>query len=1063
MNRSFLLSALFAAALAPPAAAYDLLTQGGFETGSLADWQTFDQGASGGTGSWYAHTSGNGTYSGLPTSPPPVGSWQAVADNNGRAAAILYRDVAIPATTRATLSFRLWLGNASPGGYVNGSSLNPASTNQRVRVDVIDPATGLLVTSSGVHRVVYATTAATPAIVNPTTVTDDLTSLAGQTVRLRIALVGTAGPIIAGIDDVRLDVSPFTLSAEFPGLYTAPARWGDFDGDGRMEVAQAGSDDVNSYCWVWKWTPLFGGGWNYFGILPGLAQGSIAVGDADNDNDLDLGGAGWSVYRQHDLLVERNDGGSGFAHLDQGGVPFAEPGARNGSFDWGDHDFDGDLDALVSGVRFYIFGEYNQTFVAVNSGGGQLAEANPGLPAVVNGQAAWCDVYADGALDVAMAGSGLSSFLFGTSTGSFDAAATGLPALESAAVAVGDLTNDGLDEIVLSGLEAGTPVSRVYTFDVGDGSWSATAAVLPGVHESWLSLGDVDNDGWLDIALCGNTGASRLSRIYRNNGDGSFTDMQAGLPGVSRGSIELGDWEGDGDLDVLLQGTQGGTHLTRIYLNAPPVANAAPGAPGETYTFVGTSLFSVDLAMGGTDDHTPANLLTYNFRIGSSPGATDIVSPMSRLSDGKRLVPRPGEARFGYFRVLPILGVGHGSLYVSAQTVDQSFKGSAWGPEVVHSLGPRIVEVNDVPGDQGGFLRVKIEKSTFDDEFRPSYPAIGYNVWRLIPAGPLAQRIEHQGTALSPEAATARLVREGGGAAASASVAPRDGAAPGASTDMALIDWQGRTFTRSPGVSFANPFPAGTWEIVGSFFALQQANYVVALPTVADSGSSGPNDQSFIVTVHTTTPTVWFASLPVSGHSVDNLAPGAPLGLSAAHHTGSGNQLAWQPAPEPDFEAFRVYRGSTPGFTAGPGNLVATVQTPQWTDPGYDAPTVYYRVSTVDHNGNESPAVAPGQTTGTPVSAAPLEFALRAASPNPFTSSTRIAFALPHETQVKLDVYDAAGRLVRAVTDALLPAGEHAVAWDGNDRSGGRVQAGVYFYRMRAGSFTATRRVALLP
>src|SRR5688572_27138200 len=109
---------------AAPGFAYEVVLNGSFETPPLVSWQTFNQGASGGQGSWYDHTSGNGTFSGLPTSAPPAGTRQAVADNNGRAAAILYQDLVIPATTRATLSFVIWHGNAAPGGtYVNGSSL----------------------------------------------------------------------------------------------------------------------------------------------------------------------------------------------------------------------------------------------------------------------------------------------------------------------------------------------------------------------------------------------------------------------------------------------------------------------------------------------------------------------------------------------------------------------------------------------------------------------------------------------------------------------------------------------------------------------------------------------------------------------------------------------------------------------------------------------------------------------------------------------------------------------------------------------------------------------------
>ena len=63
------------------------------------------------------------------------------------------------------------------------------------------------------------------------------------------------------------------------------------------------------------------------------------------------------------------------------------------------------------------------------------------------------------------------------------------------------------------------------------------------------------------------------------------------------------------------------------------------------------------------------------------------------------------------------------------------------------------------------------------------------------------------------------------------------------------------------------------------------------------------------------------------------------------------------------------------------------------------------------------------------------------------------------------DVYavwgrDASGRRVRTLVDGWREAGEHSVRWTGVDDQGGRVGAGVYFCRIEAGQFAATRRVA---
>ena len=58
--------------------------------------------------------------------------------------------------------------------------------------------------------------------------------------------------------------------------------------------------------------------------------------------------------------------------------------------------------------------------------------------------------------------------------------------------------------------------------------------------------------------------------------------------------------------------------------------------------------------------------------------------------------------------------------------------------------------------------------------------------------------------------------------------------------------------------------------------------------------------------------------------------------------------------------------------------------------------------------------------------------------PNPFNPRTTIAFSLPEAGRVRLDIYDVAGKLVRALVDADVPGGVSRIAWDGTDASGRR-------------------------
>ncbi len=70
------------------------------------------------------------------------------------------------------------------------------------------------------------------------------------------------------------------------------------------------------------------------------------------------------------------------------------------------------------------------------------------------------------------------------------------------------------------------------------------------------------------------------------------------------------------------------------------------------------------------------------------------------------------------------------------------------------------------------------------------------------------------------------------------------------------------------------------------------------------------------------------------------------------------------------------------------------------------------------------------------------------ASPNPFNPTTEIAFRTAVAGPVRVTVHDAAGRLVRVLSEELRAAGSHAVRWDGRDAAGMPAASGVYLVRV---------------
>jgi hypothetical protein len=88
------------------------------------------------------------------------------------------------------------------------------------------------------------------------------------------------------------------------------------------------------------------------------------------------------------------------------------------------------------------------------------------------------------------------------------------------------------------------------------------------------------------------------------------------------------------------------------------------------------------------------------------------------------------------------------------------------------------------------------------------------------------------------------------------------------------------------------------------------------------------------------------------------------------------------------------------------------------------------------------------------------QFALRPASPNPFTAQTSIAYTVPTGGgHVEITLYDVSGRLVRTLVDASRPAGHDEVRWDGLDQSGRPVASGVYFARLDIDGTTASGKL----
>lgn len=92
----------------------------------------------------------------------------------------------------------------------------------------------------------------------------------------------------------------------------------------------------------------------------------------------------------------------------------------------------------------------------------------------------------------------------------------------------------------------------------------------------------------------------------------------------------------------------------------------------------------------------------------------------------------------------------------------------------------------------------------------------------------------------------------------------------------------------------------------------------------------------------------------------------------------------------------------------------------------------------------------------------PYAFNLDQNRPNPFNPSTTVNYSLARKSQVNISIFNILGQKVVTLVNGEQEAGRHEAVWEGRDSNGHTVASGIYFYKMIAGDFVQTRKMALM-
>jgi hypothetical protein len=469
----------------------------------------------------------------------------------------------------------------------------------------------------------------------------------------------------------------------------AAADWGDYDGDGDLDIVLTGSYgtgvsaeprtfiyqyDNGAYTEVTPPSPL-----------PGVQHGGVAwsTPDANGQSYLALTGMNELInFGERFAHVYIADATNRFTETADLGTIGGTEGIDGGALDWGDYDKDGDEDLLMAGGAELCGLHCETTEVYYNDNGTFVEETidtglSSGLEGITRGDAAWVDFDSDDDLDIFVTG--------------YSASIPGAGIF---------LYRNNSDPSVSS-----------------NGNWSFEPVTLPsdlsGAYDGTAEWADYDGDGDPDLLIAGQDGlmgGEYDTKVYRNDGEDvqlNLINVQAPLPRIESGVARWGDYDGDGDPDIFIYGYDSGTttDYASLFENRP--ANDIPPTP----EYLASTISGNDVTLswippswridGANEedadyDRTPAEGFSYALRVGTTPGGSDIVSPMA-ASDGTRFLPRQGniigdalDARW------QVRGLADGTYYWSVQAIDHSLAGSPFASEETFTIDttPPSVTIN---------------------------------------------------------------------------------------------------------------------------------------------------------------------------------------------------------------------------------------------------------------------------------------------------------------------------------------------------------------------------------
>lgn len=371
---------------------------------------------------------------------------------------------------------------------------------------------------------------------------------------------------------------------------------------------------------------------------------SYSLIDLNSDNKLDLVINGFKNNQQSIQLINQSNFQFASSNISAAPLQITQQA-------WADFNQDGKLDWIVGGTDFLKI--FQSTAIGYVN---KLDSSGLKITSILT-----MDVSKDGKTDLIISGNkqGREFMMMIQNKGGFNFEYIPIAFGIDGNLEVGDFNYDGFFDVVVSGN------NQIKYFSNNSSRLMATDSVF-GFQKGELKIANFDSGSLVDLSYTGRLNTGERTTFIRSSG-GNFTQLDSALVTTQK----WGDYDRDGDLDLLQVKDSAGYQVFQILENKTLAKNNRPPAPEDFYT---VSIFDKTIiywALLALDDHTPIKSVTYDLQL-ISAGST-LISPLFDLNSKNRLTPSHGNQSTRNAIIARNISLDFGS-YV--QSVDNAFVGS---------------------------------------------------------------------------------------------------------------------------------------------------------------------------------------------------------------------------------------------------------------------------------------------------------------------------------------------------------------------------------------------------